>query len=231
MVFAAFSGVGINHSDCSEMLTLHTTSLSANGRKAISVARHLELDIIVHQVNVYNGEGDNPHYRSLNPWGKIPTLVDGELVIWESNAIILYLSEQYGGNRLYATQPNERANINKWLFWESSHWQPVLVRVLAARVSQVLFESGDELIESHWRDTELVMMLEYLEVLLGKSPYLAGESLSLADFSVAAMTTYFRVCNFPADSYPAIQAWMDRLDGFTSWVSTRNPTYFSDSRK
>ena len=57
------------------MPTLYTTAVSANGRKALAVARHLSVDIEVRSVNVYRGEGQADWYLRVNPRGKVPTLV------------------------------------------------------------------------------------------------------------------------------------------------------------
>jgi glutathione S-transferase len=102
------------------MLTLYSTALSANGRKVLAVSRHLELDIEVRLVNVYRGEGRDAGYLAINPTGKIPTLVDGDLTLYESNAILLYLSEAHAGCRLWSRDPKLRARMARWLFWESA---------------------------------------------------------------------------------------------------------------
>ncbi len=72
-------------------------------------------------MNVYRGEGRAPEFLAKNPWGKVPTLVDGDFVLWESNAILLYASEAHGEDRLWSREPRERADISRWVFWESAH--------------------------------------------------------------------------------------------------------------
>ena len=84
------------------MLKIYATPLSANGRKVLAVSRHLGLNADIHEVNVYRGEGRTPQYLAINPSGKIPTLIDGEFVLTESNAILLYLAEAHGANRLWS---------------------------------------------------------------------------------------------------------------------------------
>lgn len=83
------------------MYTLYTTPLSANGRKVVALSRHLGLDPEIVEVNVYAGMGRTPEFLGRNPWGKVPTLVDGDLTLWESNAILQYITEAHGGFRLH----------------------------------------------------------------------------------------------------------------------------------
>lgn len=116
------------------MLTLYTTPLSANGRKVLAVSHELALSPEVRLVNVYAGEGRTPEYLAINPSGKMPTLVDGAFVLSESNAILQYLCEAHGDFRLGSRDPEGRARIAQWLFWESAHWQPARGAVLSAFV-------------------------------------------------------------------------------------------------
>jgi glutathione S-transferase len=211
------------------MLTLYATTLSANGRKALAVARHLNLNVNEQNVNVYAGEGLDEQYRSLNPWGKIPTLVDGDFVLWESNAILVYLAESYGDFLLSSRNAQKRADTLRWLFWESSHWQPVLSRILAGCVGNILFKnSNNESIKPDWNDPELVTLLSFLDQQLAISNYLSGDGLTLADFSVAGMTTYFRACGFPYSEYPKILQWLGRLARLPAWVSTEEPLWLGE---
>lgn len=205
------------------MLTLYTSTLSANGRKTLAVTRHLDLNVHIEEVNVYAGEGNTDSYRAVNPWGKIPTLVDNDFTLWESNAILVYLSEFHGNNSLYSADKYIKSDILKWLFWESSHWQPTLNRVLAPRVGQVLFDrNNSEVAEANWKDSELVSLLDYLESQLSTKPFINGDFLTIADYSIAGMTTYFEACKFPKNTYPSVQSWIERMDGITSWKSTLN---------
>jgi glutathione S-transferase len=204
------------------MLTLYSTLLSANGRKVEAVCHHLGLEPRVERVNVYAGEGRTPDYLRINPAGKIPTLVDGELVLSESNAILLYVAESRGDFRLYSRDPAERAVIASWLFWEAAHWQPVLSLVLAASVGRLLRPGPAKAsaTDPDWEDERLLPLLARLEGHLRSRNFLAGEVLSLADFSVGGMTTYFRATGFPFSRHPHLSAWIARLEELDAWQAT-----------
>lgn len=201
------------------MFTLYTTSYSSNGRKTVALCHELGLAPGIVDVNVYRGEGRSPDFLAKNPWGKVPTLVDADLQLWESNAILIYISEAHGECRFWAREPRQRANIARWLFWESSHWQPVLTRVLGQHAGHVMVPHlvSAPQGEPEWNDRELTALLRYLDAHLAEQAYLAGDAPTLADVSVIAMTIYFRRFGFPAAGYPAFGAWYERMHARPAW--------------
>lgn len=204
------------------VLALYTTPLSANGRKVQAVARHLGLEVDVCLIDVYQGEGQAAEYLAINPSGKIPTLVDDKITSSESNAILVYLAESYGSLQLFSRDPAERATILSWLFWESAQWQPALIPVLAAFVGHKLRPDAVPAPprQPDWRDPQLDPLLQRLETQLRSRSFLAGAELTLADFSVAGMATYFRTAGFPFAAFPHLEAWYQRIEALDAWRAT-----------
>ena len=204
------------------MFRLYTTPLSANGRKVLAASHHLGLEPEVTLVNVYKGEGRSPQYLAINPLGKIPALVDGDLVLWESNAILQYLSEAYGDCRLWSHDPKQRADVSRWLFWEASQWQPALIPVLADVVGRILLggTAGAAPAEVDWRDERARGLINFLDAQLRERAFVAGDELSLADFSVAAMMMYVRAAQFPFAAFPNLAAWYARIESLDAWRAT-----------
>jgi glutathione S-transferase len=209
------------------MLKIYATPLSANGRKVLAVSRELGLNAEIHIVNVYRGEGRAAEYLAINPTGKIPTLVDGEFILFESNAILLYLAEGCGDSRLWSTDPKARARIAQWLFWESAHWQPALVALLSGVVGHFLLPEvvSRPRTAPDWNSASLQPLLKTLETTLSADAFLTGSHATIADFSVAGMCTYLRVAAFPFHAYPAISRWYARIEGFDSWRATKVPPW------
>ena len=199
------------------MFILFATPLSANGRKVLMVSHHLELRPEIKIVNVYRGEGRTPQYLAINPMGKVPSLIDGGMVLWESNAILIYLSEAHADCRLWDREPARRADIARWLFWESSHWQPALISILTGFVRQQLFPDGQAPVQVDWSDPTFVAQAMLLEGQLAGRPYILGDELTLADFSVSAMMMYVRAAGFPFASFPQIAAWFERMERLPAW--------------
>ncbi len=209
------------------MLRLYTTPLSANGRKVLAVSRQLGVSSEVHLVDVYKGEGRTPAYLAINPSGKIPTMVDGEFVLFESNAILLYLDEAHGGYALSSSNVRARSRVAQWLFWESAHWQPSLSSVLSELVAHRLFPDRIPRPRSapDWSNGTVQPLLNILEAVLAAQPFLTGSKMTLADFSVAGMTTYFKTAGFPFQEYPAVSRWYDRFEKLDAWHSTEVPLW------
>jgi len=203
------------------MFTLYATPLSANARKVLAVSLHLGLDPEVKLVNVYKGEGRTPDYLAVNPSGKIPTLVDGDLTLWESNAILLYIAEMYGDYKLWSHIPKERSDISRWLFWEASQWQPALVHVLSGFVAYKLGLSNAATIPSvNWDDESFTKLAVHLDNHLQHRQFLTGDAITLADFSVAAMLMYVRDTCFPSETYANIASWYSRIENLEAWKAT-----------
>jgi glutathione S-transferase len=209
------------------MLKIYATPLSANGRKVLAVCRQLGLSVETHDVNVYRGEGRLPQYLAINPSGKIPTLVDGEFVLSESNAILLYLAEAHGENRLWSSDSKQRGRIAQWLFWESAHWQPTLIAFLSALVGHRLLPERIPRPQHapDWRSALVQPILNTLETGLSADAYLTGPTPTIADFAVAGMTTYFRAALFPFQRFPKIANWYARIESLESWRGTEAPVW------
>jgi len=210
------------------MVTLYTTPLSANGRKALAVSLQLGLDPKVMLVNVYKGEGRAADYLTVNPQGKVPSLVDGGLMLWESNAILIYLAEAYGESKLWAADPKRRADLSRWLFWESSHWQPTLTEVLRPAVAQKLgLAPASPKARADYDSPAFQNVAGLLDVQLSDRPYVGGKELTIADFSIAGMMTYARACEFPFDRYTNIAKWYSHIEDLPAWKATASAPWSS----
>ncbi len=96
------------------MIKLYTFHLSTNGRKVHMALEEAKAAYEIVAVNLMQGEQKNPDYLKLNPNGKVPTLVDDGLVMWESVAILLYLAEKFPAANLLPSAPAARAPSSGW---------------------------------------------------------------------------------------------------------------------
>ena len=95
---------------------------SPNSRKVLSVIHHLGIDVEIEYLDLFQGQHKTLEYTALNPNGMVPTLVDGDLNLWESNAIIQYLADKAGSDELFPTDSKKRADVVRWQCWELAHF-------------------------------------------------------------------------------------------------------------
>src|ERR1700761_5585645 len=102
-------------------MRLYQHPMSANARAATMAALHLKAPVELVFVNLQKGDQHLPEFLNMNPNGRVPVLEDGDVVLWESRAIMQYLADKTPGQTLYPTEPMARADVNRWLFWDAAH--------------------------------------------------------------------------------------------------------------
>ena len=93
-------------------MKLYTFPPSPNSRKIMAVAHYLGIELDVHFVDLTKGDQMKPEFLALNPNHKIPTLQDGDFVLWESNAIMQYLAASQSDRSLWPREPRPQAEVN-----------------------------------------------------------------------------------------------------------------------
>jgi glutathione S-transferase len=147
-------------------------------------------------------------YLSLNPTGKVPTLVDGDVVVWESNTILRYLcSKSAGGAALHPTEPAARSQVERWMDWQLASLNgPYLGVFKESRKKE------EERAASFAADTkELAAQLELLEKGTAGRPWIAGANFSIADICLGPIVD--RCLAFPVTlpAVPGVRAWRDKV--------------------
>jgi len=112
---------------------------SPNCLKVRAVAYEIGVELELATVNIFKSESRSAAFRALNPNGLVPVLVDRDFVLWESNAILTYLASRYGGQALISADARRRADIDRWLHWESAHMGPAIAKVAFERCVKPMF--------------------------------------------------------------------------------------------
>jgi len=148
-------------------------------------------------------------YRSINPNGRVPALVDGELVLWESMAINLYLAEKYAGEQsLWPSTSEQRALVYQWSFWVMTEVEHPLLSVLMH--TRVLPEEKRDPQKVSRNQGLLRKPFRVLDQALEGKDYLAGENFSVADLNVAAVLSWCKPARFSLKPYPNVDDWLNR---------------------
>ncbi len=168
------------------------------------------------ETNSRDGSTRTPEYLAKNPNGKVPLLeLDDGRTIAESNAILLYLAE---GTPFLPADRYDRAIVNQWLFFEQySHEPNIAVRrslkLYPERAAQATPERMAALLEAGDR------ALGVMEAQLSRTPYLAGDAITVADIALFAYTQDAAIAGYDMGRYPGVSSWLDRVRAGPGFVS------------
>jgi glutathione S-transferase len=205
-----------------EAMRLYVHRLSPNGLKAIITAEHCGSPVELVDIDLGGGEQHGATYRAINPNGRVPTLVDGSFVLWESNAIMQYLAEKAGERSIWPDDLRARADIARWQFWDVAHLGPAARPFQWEYLIKAMLGLGDpDAAALAAAEAPFLTCIDIVETTLGRQPYLAGERLTLADISIAATLIYAEAASMPLADYPALQSWRQKVSAIPAWSVAR----------
>ena len=145
-------------------------------------------------------------YLRLNPNARIPSLVDGDLVLWESMAINLYLAQKYDGP-MHCASPEVLGLAAQWSFWAMLEIEHLLLHLLEHRALLAEFARDASAIERN--ELLLKKPLGVLNDALAGRDYLAGNSFTVADLNVAGILVWAKMARLNMSAYPDLTRWLD----------------------
>jgi glutathione S-transferase len=162
------------------------------------------------------GVVDTPDYRKLNPNGLVPVLVDGDLVLWESNSIIRYLAASDGRHALLPVDPKARADVERWMDWQlATLWASLRVTYLGLTRTPEPQRNYDAIRKGYQDASRLLAMAD---AVLAGQPFMARSGFSVADIVVALVVhRWINLGKSFADvlgetpALPAVIEWHARL--------------------
>ena len=145
-------------------------------------------------------------YLRLNPNARIPTLRDGDVVIWESMAINIYLSERYGGP-MHCGGPEVLGLAAQWSFWAMLEMEQLLLDLLLHRALLPEFSRDPSYAE---RDELLLQKpLGVLNAALAGREFLAGDGFTVADLNVGSILVWGKMARLGLSHHPELKRWLD----------------------
>ena len=188
------------------MYILYHNPYSQHARRVVALLEEAELPYELRNVAMEKDEHLSPAYLEINPNHQIPTLIDGQVKIHESNAILRYLCTKHRIEAWYPNDPAARAKVDQWLDWGQCRLSPAVVDIVLNKVfagDPAAIRRGEQ------RMAELGPILA--EGLNGND-YLAGENPSIADLAIGSSISQLGF----ADAMPhqaTIAAWHQRVAG------------------
>jgi len=169
----------------------------------------LGLDHVRHNVGGSFGGLDTDEYKQMNPNRLVPTIEDNGFVLWESYAIVRYLSKEYGEGSLWPKSNQEIARADQWMEWTNSRFMDTFFPAFWQLIRTPAAEQDVEKIEKAATDTGT--LLQIVENVLQGQTYIAGNSLTMGDIPLGAMMFKYFTLDIDRPSLPNIESWYGRL--------------------
>jgi glutathione S-transferase len=188
--------------------------MSPNTRRALLMLEECGAPYELVAVDLMSAEHRAPPYLALNPTGRVPTLVDGEFTLWESNAILEYLASTHPEARLAGQSPKEIGEVARWMFMNAAHLSPNVARIFAhtirlppeKRIPQIVDDARAEVDRS----------LAAIEGRLDGREYLA-DRFTIAEVSIAPTLANAAMLSIDLARFPRTSAWLGRIAARPAW--------------
>ncbi|KWE75615.1 glutathione S-transferase [Burkholderia ubonensis] len=198
---------------------------SINVRKVLWLCAELDLPFEREDWGSGFRSTDDPAYLALNPHGLVPVIKDDDFVLWESNTIIRYLANRYGGEALYPAEPRARARIDQWIDWQASDLNRSWVFAFQGLVRKSPDHQDLDAIAKSIADWTKHMRVLNAQ-LDATGAFVAGERFTLADIPIGLSVNRWFGTPFEHPDFPAITRYVERLaarPGFEAYGGSKNP--------
>lgn len=155
------------------------------------------------------GTSTSAEYLALNPNGLVPTIVDGDFVLWESHVIVRYLAAKYGIGTLLPQKLEARASADRWMDWHASVLAPALSPLFYGLVRTKPADRNLALISAARDRTATAFAI--LDAQLARTEYVAGSGFTMGDIPVGILTYRWYTMDVRREDYKSLRTWYARL--------------------
>jgi len=192
-------------------------------QRALWGLKEVDADFEFISVNLLEGEHRRPEFLRLNPAGKVPVLVDGDRVIPESAAIVLYLADKYPGKGLLPADLDERAQVYRWTLFAVTELEQPLWRI--ARHTMLYPPDKRLPADIELARADFTVMATILDKHLEGREFIVGDRLTVADCVTAYLIDWANEVRL-IDAFPRLQAYLARL-----YARPEAPQRIAEARK
>ena len=194
------------------MLTFYDAPVSGNTYKVRLLLKQLAIPHEAVRLDIMGGGVRTPEYRRINPFGRVPFIVEDGFGLAESNAILLYLAR---GSALLPADARSQALVQQWMFFEQNQVE------MAIGLPRVWKKAGIEQPEAVWEHYKprAVASLKVLERHLAQRKWFVGEAYSVADIALFAYTHLAPEAGHDLAKVPAVSAWLQRVREQPGWFA------------
>ncbi len=202
-------------------MQIHADPITVNCRKVLAGLDFLGVPFELVHVDYFKGAHKAEPYLSINPNASVPSMVDGDLVLWESNAILQYAADKAGVEKAYPKDLKIRADINRWLLWESSSWFPACYVYLVENCVKPLLggQPDSDVLAAH--DAQFHKLASILDNRLADRPWVTGDNPTIADIALAAPMHLHGWQKLPLARHKHLNRWLtENIESLPSWQKT-----------
>lgn len=217
------------------MITVYGRRSSSNVQKVLWTLGELDVPFERKTIGGSFGGTHDPAFRTMNPMGLVPVLQDGEVTMFESNAIVRYLAARYGQGTLRPTEPKALAAAEQWMEWQAVNiWPHVslifmnLVRTPEAQRNRAAINNAEARLAEH---------LPIADAVLSKQPWFAGDSFTMADIVLGCIMWRYSQLDFIKPNVLHVMRWFEALTqrpAYKKWIMVpvgRNPAEWTEDEK
>ena len=203
-------------------MDIYADPITVNCRKVLAGLKLLGADYNLVKVDYFTGEHKGDAYKTINPNAALPAMKDGDFVLWESNAMLQYAADKLRKTEFYPAEPARRADVNRWMFWESASWFPSCYVYLVENCVKPLLGGAPDADVLAGQADNFRKLAGILDDRLSRSPWLCGGGPTIADISVAAPMHLHGLAKLPLDPHPNLRRWMtERVEKLPCWIATQ----------
>jgi glutathione S-transferase len=202
-------------------MQIYADPITVNCRKVLAGMAFLEAPFERVHVDYFKGEQKSPEYLALNPNAAVPAMKDGDFVLWESNAILQYVADKLGRDEAYPRDLQRRADVNRWLLWESNAWFPSCYVYLVENCVKPLLGAQPDPAVLDAQAAQFHKLAGILDARLATSPWVCGDRPTIADIALAAPMHLHQYQQLPLSAHPNLKRWMtERVEALPAWDRT-----------
>lgn len=201
------------------MYILYHFPYSQHARRVVSLLEEAGLQYELRHVDMSKGAHRSAEYLAVNPNHQVPTLVDGDTKIHESNAILRYLCVKHGLDEWYPKELPQRAKVEQWLDWNQCRLSPTVVDIVLNSV--FLGAAGDKAAVERGQ-SRLPELWSILDAGLARTQFLAGSRATIADLSVASSVFQLTFASITPIGSNTV-AWFQKVSAFAGFQRSLPP--------
>jgi glutathione S-transferase len=193
-------------------IRLHTTLLSGHGHRVKLFLTLLDLPFTTIELNMKAGDNRKPSHLALNPFGEVPVIEDGDVVLSDSNAILVYLARKYGDASWLPDDPVGAAAVQRWLSLAAGK---IAYGPCAARLVTVFGAPKDHASAKKMAED----LFEIIDPELRDKPFAVGHMPTIADIAAYSYIAHAPEGGISLEPYPHLRAWLKRVEALPRFLA------------